>query len=197
VTETSLPFGQVTFPNNSLVVGAFGTSDTNSRFADSSANSPQIAGFVDNGMSPVNGVSGKNGGLIVANKSEPIGGSDGPYTANLPVRGNNPTTQITDINGNGATVTGTVQVPALLNQSTHIFQAEITGVSGGIPAGCFNSPPCPSGFCSSLTPTLPATFTYSAACNGTGDASSATLTILDPSVGDNAAQVVSIVPNTQ
>jgi hypothetical protein len=193
VTETSPPpnFGEINIPDDSLIAGVFGTSDTNSRFADSSANIPEIAGYVDNGLSPVNGVSGKNGGIMIANKTESFAAVDGPFTAELPIRGNNPTTQITSITGDGATVTGTVQIPALLNQSTHTFQANITSVTGGSPPDCFNVTSV------TVTPTLPATFTYSSACSGTGDASSATLAILDPSFGDNVAQVVSILPNTQ
>jgi hypothetical protein len=193
----------VSFPNNSLVVGAFGTTDTNSRFGDSAANQPFVSGVsgIDQSSGPVgspnlssiNGVSGKNGGIMITNLTEPFAGIDGPWLAALPQLGNFPTIRITNISGNGTTVTGTVQNPTLLNQYMQpSFMATISSVTGGSPTGCFNGT-------FTVTPTPPApstTFTYpDAGCSGTGEASAATIAIQDPGTGDNVAQIVSIIPN--
>jgi hypothetical protein len=263
--------GQISFPAQSLVVAGVGTSDTNSKFGDGATNLPGTSGVpgknqtnVTPNMSPVNGVSGNNGGIAIVNLTEIASGTDGPWQSLLPETGNWPTISLNSISGNGATATGVVAVTGIpLDQYQQTsFQAEISGVS----TSCFNSTvgtppqvtvtptkittttngsqtlptgtltvtsttgfPSPAGTISVGTATsggqqvvtctganTPTTFTsctggvgtiatgttvtspsmeftYSSTCTGSG--TGGTITIIDPGQGDNASQVLSIIPN--
>jgi len=146
VTETA----PVSVPNTSLVVGAFGTTDTNSKFGDSATNPPgttgnnganQHAGTISGGpnMSPVNGVEGNNGGITINNLTEIASGTDGPWRALLPQTGKFPTIGIIAISGNGSLVTGTASTTPPLDQYRQpSYTATIANVGGGSPSGCFD-----------------------------------------------------------
>jgi hypothetical protein len=195
---TTSQSGQISFPDDSLVVGVFGTTNTNSSFGISATNPPFVNGVpgrnqtgIPLNMSLVNSVSGLNGGLIIANLTEPFAGTDGPWQATLPQLGNFPTTKITTISSDGTIVTVTGQnLPNLYEQP--YFQAIVANVIGGSPPGCFNGT-------FTVTYIGSAMFTYTApgGCIGTGVPSSGTITIVDPGIGDNFSGVVSILPKTQ
>jgi hypothetical protein len=79
--------------------------------------------------------------------------------------------------------------PMLQQYKQPSFIANIIGVTGGSTSGCFNGT-------FTVTPTSATTFTYAdATCSGTGGTSAAQIQIVDPGVGDNAGQVVSIIPH--
>ncbi len=186
----------ISFPASSLLVGIFGTTDTNSKFGDSATNPPNIAGTsgINQGtgpnMSPVNGIGGNNGGIAISNVTEAFAGTDGPWLASLPQLGKFPTIQLTGISGDGTTVTGTVATsPLLMQYQQPSFSAAIVGVTGGSPSGCFNGT-------FTVTPTGVTTFAYAdSGCTGTGNTNAANIMIIDPGKGDNVGQVVSIVPH--
>ena len=182
-------------PANSLVVGTFGTTDTNSKFGDSATNPPGLSGSSGTNLGsgpnlgPINGVNGQNGGISIVQATEIFSGSDGPWQASLPQLGPFPQIPITSISGNGTTVTATVTNSPLLNQYQQpSFQAIISGVGT---TSCYNGT-------FTITPVLPApslSFTYSSSCTGPGDATTATVKVVDPGKGDNVGEVVSIKPN--
>ncbi len=136
------------------------------------------------------GVSGTNGGIGLVNLTEVFGGSDGPWISSLPQTGNFPTILLTAITGDGATVTGTTSTSPMLQQYNQTsFMADIVGVVGGSPSGCFNGT-------FTVTPTDATHFTYADACSGYRyNSQLAQIMIHDPGKGDNVSQVVSLIPH--
>ena len=197
VTETAA----ISFPNSSLVVGGFGTTDTNSKMGDGATNNPLSPGaFTNQGtgpnMSPVNGVSGNNGGISIANAQEVFGGTDGPWRGSLPQLGAFPTINITAISSNGVLVTATVGTnPPLQQYQQPTFAANVSNIAGGTPSNCFNVDQPNSVV---VTPTDATHFTYPVPAGCTGSPST-TITshidIIDPGKGDNVGQVISLIPH--
>ena len=97
VTQTGdtggAPAGQIVVPQNGVIFGAFGTSNTNSAFGGAPSETcnanggfcPSFGGNLSGGLVSVNDISGNNGGLTIAAKHE-SSSVDGPFAATLPVR---------------------------------------------------------------------------------------------------------------
>jgi hypothetical protein len=195
VTETSA----ISAPGLSIAVGAFGTTDTNSAMGETASNPPGAAGgFANQGggfnMSPVTATAGNNGGIAIADLAEPFAGTDGPWRGSLPQLGKFPQIQLLSISSDGTTITGTTSgAPMLAQYGQPSFSINIVNVTGGSPSGCFNQ----NGV--TITPTGSSTFTAPAGtCNvpSTGTTTGASIDIIDPGVGNNVAQVVTIIPTS-
>ena len=192
VTETA----PVTFPSLAIVVGGFGTSDTNSKIGDAATNPPNITGGFFNqasgfNLSPVTGTSGNNGGISIGDLAEPFGGNDGPWRGALPQLGKFPQIALTAISSDGTTISGTTAtVPMLQQYGQPSFKINIVNVSGGTPSGCFVSQ-------NPITITTTGTNTFTApagGCSGTGTVvANSQIQVVDPGVGNNVAEVVSII----
>ena len=188
----------ISFPNASLVVGLYGTTDTNSQFGVGASNPPGSGGaFTNQGagsnLTFLTGTAQNNGGISIGTLSEGFAGTDGPWRGSLPQLGAFPQIAISSMIESAGTVTATVVAnPPLAQYQQPTFLGNIANSTGGTPPGCFNA----SGV--TITPTGLNTFTYATpgGCSGTPVGGGTThLDIIDPGLGDNVSQVVSIIPN--
>jgi hypothetical protein len=172
------PGGQLNVPALGRVVGAFGTSDTNSFFGGGAPDGAQIGGSLGV-LAQHTQSSGVNGGIVMADKPFSADGVAGPFPAFLPNRVDPPALTVGNIVGNGSIAIGTTNGGDIRQYGQTTLTATISGNSA------FNGT-------FTITPTSATTFTFANSTNTTG--TGGMVQPQDPTAGDNVSQVVSIKP---